>query len=111
VEGQVADEAMFKRVKYPTLALCARDDVLFEHLEKVKRMREGDDSVKVGVVGGARFSVDRDELHTWTSTIDFTMSAILYISTDGVAFRTSMKQQTFYLSRVRVQTNLSRSRV
>lgn len=72
-------------------------------------MREGDDSVEVGVVGGARFSVDRDELHTWTSTIDFTMSAILYTFNDGVAFRTGMKQQKSYLSRVHVQTNLSRT--
>jgi hypothetical protein len=37
-------------LKYPTLAPCARDDVLFEHLDNVKRVREGDDSVEVGVV-------------------------------------------------------------
>jgi hypothetical protein len=37
-------------LKYSTLTLCARDDVLFEHLDNVKRVREGDDSVEVGVV-------------------------------------------------------------
>jgi pimeloyl-ACP methyl ester carboxylesterase len=53
-------EALFKRVRCPVLALCAKDDVLFEHLNNVEKAREGDSSVEIGIVGGANFSVDRD---------------------------------------------------
>lgn len=53
-------ETLFKQVSCPVLALCAKDDVLFEHLENVKKVKEGDDRVQTGVVGGANFSVDRD---------------------------------------------------
>jgi hypothetical protein len=34
-------EAMFKQCKCSILALCAKDDVLFDHLENVKRVRRG----------------------------------------------------------------------
>jgi hypothetical protein len=53
-------ETLFRQVQCPVLALCAKDDVLFEHLENVKKVKEGDDTVETGVVGGANFSVDRD---------------------------------------------------
>jgi pimeloyl-ACP methyl ester carboxylesterase len=53
-------KALFKRVRCPVLALCAKDDVLFEHLNNVRNVREGDSSVEIGIVGGANFSVDRD---------------------------------------------------
>lgn len=53
-------ETLFKQVKCPVLALCAKDDVLYEHLDNVKKVREGDESVVTGTVTGANFSIDRD---------------------------------------------------
>jgi pimeloyl-ACP methyl ester carboxylesterase len=53
-------EALIREVDCPILALCARDDVLFEHLGNVKKVKEGDTRVEIGVIGGANFSVDRD---------------------------------------------------
>lgn len=34
-------EELFARVECPTLVLCARDDVLFEHMQNVKRVKPG----------------------------------------------------------------------
>jgi pimeloyl-ACP methyl ester carboxylesterase len=53
-------EALIKQVQCPVLALCAKDDVLFEHLDNVRKARKGDSSVEVGIVTGANFSVDRN---------------------------------------------------
>ncbi|KAF2001593.1 alpha/beta-hydrolase [Amniculicola lignicola CBS 123094] len=53
-------EHLFLQVKCPVLALCARDDVLWEHLGYVKKVRPNDASVGVAEVKGANFSVDRD---------------------------------------------------
>lgn len=47
----------FRNVKCPVLALCARDDVLWESFRRVKDVRS---DVKTGVVEGANFSVDLD---------------------------------------------------
>lgn len=66
-------EKLFKQVKCPVLALCAKDDVLYEHLDNVKKVREGDKSVVVGTVAGANFSIDRDVagiLGHWTPFLE-----------------------------------------
>ncbi|OAK94760.1 alpha/beta-hydrolase [Phaeosphaeriaceae sp. SRC1lsM3a] len=66
----IDSEALFKQVQCPVLALCAKDDVLYEHLDNVKKLKEGDESVVVGTVDGANFSIDRDVdgvVSHWTS--------------------------------------------
>jgi hypothetical protein len=55
MEGKVADlwspwasdaEASIRKVGCPVLALCVRDAVLFEHLENVKKAKEGNTMVE-----------------------------------------------------------------
>jgi pimeloyl-ACP methyl ester carboxylesterase len=69
----VDSETIFKQVGCPIMALCAKDDVLYEHLDNVKKVRDDDDSVVVGTIGGANFSIDRDVeglISYWTPFLD-----------------------------------------
>ncbi|KAK5107733.1 hypothetical protein LTR62_000709 [Meristemomyces frigidus] len=50
-------ERLFESVRCPILVLCARDDVLWEHMGNVKVVRPDADT---GIVLGANFSVDLD---------------------------------------------------
>ncbi|KAK4898175.1 hypothetical protein LTR27_004182 [Elasticomyces elasticus] len=50
-------EVLFARVKCPTLVLCARDDVLWEHMENVKKVKP---DAKTAEIHGANFSLDLD---------------------------------------------------
>jgi pimeloyl-ACP methyl ester carboxylesterase len=50
-------ETLFLQVSCPILVLCAKDDVLWEHMENVKRLRA---DAKTGVVSGANFSPELD---------------------------------------------------
>ncbi|KAJ5901915.1 hypothetical protein N7495_002443 [Penicillium taxi] len=50
-------DVYYKVVKCPILAMCAKDDVLFEHFENAKRLRP---DVQTAVISGANFSLDRD---------------------------------------------------
>lgn len=50
-------ETLFMRVKCPILVLCARDDVLYEHMDNVKKLRA---DAQTGIVGGANFSTELD---------------------------------------------------
>lgn len=50
-------ETLFAKVQCPTLVLCARDDVLWEHMANVKVVKPEADT---GVVAGANFSPDLD---------------------------------------------------
>lgn len=52
-------ERLFLEVKCPILVLCAKDDVLWEHMENVKKLRA---NARTGVVGGANFSPELDVL-------------------------------------------------
>lgn len=50
-------ETLFAKVQCPALVLCARDDVLWEHMANVKVVKPEADT---GIVGGANFSPDLD---------------------------------------------------
>jgi pimeloyl-ACP methyl ester carboxylesterase len=50
-------ETLFMQVRCPVLVLCARDDVLWEHMDNVKKLRS---DVQTGVIGGANFSTELD---------------------------------------------------
>jgi len=50
-------ETLFLQVQCPILVLCARDDVLWEHMENVEKLRS---DVQTGVIGGANFSTELD---------------------------------------------------
>ncbi|CZT20640.1 uncharacterized protein RCC_06498 [Ramularia collo-cygni] len=52
-------ETLFMQVRCPILVLCARDDVLWEHMENVQRLRS---DIRTGVIGGANFSTELDVL-------------------------------------------------
>lgn len=50
-------ETLFLRVQCPILVLCAKDDVLWEHMHNVTKLRT---DVQTGVIGGANFSTELD---------------------------------------------------
>lgn len=50
-------EGLFKTVKCPVLTLCARDDVLWAHIDNVQKIKP---EAKVAEVKGANFSLDLD---------------------------------------------------
>ena len=50
-------EGLFRQVKCPVLTLCARDDVLWTHIDNIQKIKP---EAKVAEVAGANFSLDRD---------------------------------------------------
>ena len=50
-------ETLFMQVQCPILVLCAKDDVLWEHMDNVTKLRA---DVQTGVIGGANFSTELD---------------------------------------------------
>jgi pimeloyl-ACP methyl ester carboxylesterase len=50
-------EALFMQVRCPILVLCAKDDVLWEHMDNVKKLRA---DARTGVISGANFSPELD---------------------------------------------------
>lgn len=52
-------ESLFMQIRCPILVLCARDDVLWEHMNNVPKLRK---DVQTGVIGGANFSTELDAM-------------------------------------------------
>jgi pimeloyl-ACP methyl ester carboxylesterase len=52
-------EVLFMQVKCPILVLCAKDDVLWEHMDNVKKLRA---DALTGVISGANFSPELDAM-------------------------------------------------
>ena len=50
-------ETLFMKVQCPILVLCAMDDVLWEHMENVNKLRT---DVQTGTISGANFSTELD---------------------------------------------------
>lgn len=50
-------ETLFLRVQCPILVLCAKDDVLWEHMDTATKLRN---DIQTGVIGGANFSTELD---------------------------------------------------
>ncbi|KIW00490.1 uncharacterized protein PV09_08011 [Verruconis gallopava] len=50
-------EEFFRAVRCPVLVLCARDDVLWEHVDNVQKVKP---EAKVAEIAGGNFSLDRD---------------------------------------------------
>ena len=50
-------EEVFRNVKCPVLTLCARDDVLWSHIDNVQKIKP---EARLGEVKGANFSLDLD---------------------------------------------------
>lgn len=50
-------ETLFLQVRCPILVLCAKDDVLWEHMDNVNKVRA---DVQTGVICGANYSTELD---------------------------------------------------
>ncbi|PVH96038.1 alpha/beta-hydrolase [Periconia macrospinosa] len=53
-------EELFRGIECPVLAVCARDDVLWEHMAHLQEHSKNKSKVELGEVKGANFSVERD---------------------------------------------------